>query len=277
MKRRILFLSLVLCLVQYVAAQSNVRPEWVDRKPEAGNSTYIYVVERGGGKTVTAAVNDAMKKVMQTTMTRLGGVGLNKVYEALQNGEDWADVAAQYSIPVNKVCQYVEAKYATGAYRVVVLCQVATKGNVAAVFDDYLDCNTPPKYNNGLAVLESALIPGLGQMSKRRYGSGFFTLLGEMAFVGGAVTTYSMAQQELEIMQKPDVSFNKFSTARKNYDNYRTAHIACISAAAVLYVFNLVRAGTITPRYKTDKLSFTPEIIPVDDKMAAGINLTLKF
>lgn len=277
MKKTLSFLLLAFLCLQVTIAQNNDRPGWIDNKPKASNSTFIYVIERGGGETVNKAVNNAILKVLKNTMLRIGAtVNWDEVNASLQQGADWGSVSQQYRIPINKVCEYVEQKTERG-YRVVVLCQVAKSGNVYPEFDDFNACNDIRGYSDGLAILESALLPGLGQMSKRHYGSGIFTLLGEIALVGGAVGTYYMAQDELSTMQDPNISINNFSNARKKYNLFRTANIACISAAGVLYVVNLIRAGTMTPRYKKNKLVFSPEIIPVDDKMAAGVNLTFKF
>ena len=38
--------------------------------------------------------------------------------------------------------------------------------------------------------VKSIFLPGLGQMGKHRGGSGFFTLMGEVVFVGGAFGSY---------------------------------------------------------------------------------------
>lgn len=277
MKRIVSFLLLALCVIPLANAQNDNRPGWVDNKPKASNSTFIYVIERGSGPTVNEAINSALLKVMRNSMMRIGAVvDWDEVNASLQQGADWGTISQKYKIPINKVCEYVEHKTDKG-FLVVVLCQVAKSGNVYPEFDDFSACTDTRGYSNGLAVLESALLPGLGQMSKRHYGSGIFTLLGEVVLVGGAVGSYYLAQEELSTMQDPNISINNFSNARKKYNLLRTANIACLSAAGVLYVINLVRAGTMSPKYKKDKLSFTPELIPVNDKMGAGVNITLKF
>ena len=162
-------------------------------------------------------------------------------------------------------------------YRVAVLCQVAKSGAEYPEFDDFTACADKKSYNDGAALLKSVFIPGWGQMSKRRYGSGILTLIGEVAFVGGAVGTYFLAQNELATMRDRDVSFANFQSAKANYETYRYANIACFSAAGILYVYNLIRAYTMTPKYKTRSLSFTPSIMPTDYGLASGINLTFNF
>ena len=126
-------------------------------------------------------------------------------------------------------------------------------------------------------MVASVFIPGSGMMVKRHYGSGVVTMLGEMAFVGGTVTTYYLAQNQLAIMRSNDVTLNDFNKAKKNYDIYRKVNIACLSAAGVLYVYNLIRTGTMKQKVKLPGLSFAPTVMPMENCLASGVNVTLKF
>lgn len=276
MKNVFSILVFMICLAFLAEAQDN-RPGWVQNKPKAGNSTYVYVVERGGGTTVNEAVNNAILKVMRTTMMRIGTVvSWDEVNNSLQNGADWGTVALKYSIPVNKVCEYVEQKNERG-YRVAVLCQVAKSGNVYPEFDDFNACNDTKRYSDGAALLKSVFIPGWGQMSKRHYGAGIFTLLGEIVFVGGAVTSYYLAQDELSSMKNVNVTMTAYNSSKQDYEMYRTINIACLSAAGALYVLNLVRSYTMSPKYKERRLTFAPTFIPTDNGLTSGLNFSFKF
>lgn len=276
MKIRLSFFLLMLGLFNLAMAQDN-RPGWLDNKPKAGNSSYVYVVERGGGRTVNEAINNALLKVLRTTMMRIGAVvSWDEVNNSLQKGEDWGAVAMKYNIPVNKVCEYVDRKTENG-YIVAVLCQVAKSGASYPDFDDFTACTDTKSYSDGGALLKSVFIPGWGQMSKRHYASGIFTLIGEVVLIGGAVGTYFLAQNELNTMKKYDVALGAFSAAKWNYDVYRITNLACIGAAGALYIYNLVRAYTMSPKYQKRTLSFVPTLIPTDQGWASGINLTFKF
>lgn len=277
MIRRLLFLVFSLCVFNIVVAQGDDRPGWLYNLPKPGNTTYLYVVERGGGVTVTDAANNALLKVLRTTMMRIGApVSWEEVNKAIQHGDDWATLSEVYDIPINKVCEFVERKTDRG-YIVAVLCQVAKSGNVYPEFDYFADCTGTKVYNNGAALLKSAFIPGWGQMSKRHYGSGVFTLLGEVAFVGGAIGTYFMAQQQLSIMRSYNVNFNNFMRAESRYQTYRYANIACLSAAGALYAFNLIRAYTMSPKYIERRLSFAPTLMQSEMGLTSGICLTFNF
>ncbi len=277
MKNTLLFLAALLFAASSFAQRED-RPGWVNNTPKAGNKTYMYVMERAAGTTQNEARNNALARVYQSTMMRIGAtVSWDEINGSIQNGEDWGSVSMKYNIPVNKVCEFSE-KIPDG-WLVSVLCQVAKSGAQYPEWDEFNGCNDTKEYSNGAALLKSAIIPGLGQMGKRHVGSGIFTLLGELAFAGGSVATYYMAQQNLAIIQKPDVSLYSYNVARSNYELLRTANIACLSATAALYVWNLYRAASMKPKFKkrTQELSFTPMATPYEEGNAWGLSLTLKF
>ncbi|MBP5613551.1 MAG: hypothetical protein J6X35_05360 [Bacteroidales bacterium] len=276
MKRAVLLL-LAAGFACIAAAQNTERPGWTYNTPKAGNSTYVYVVERGGGTTVNEAINNALAKVLRTTMMRIGAVvSWDEVNNALQNGTDWGTVAMKYNIPVNKVCECVEQKTEKG-YRVSVLCQVAKSGAVYPDFDEFTACNDTRQYSDGTALLKSAFIPGLGQMGKNHTYEGYITMGTEVLFLSVAIGTYFGAQKKLDILQDYNVTFGDYFAAKQSYETYRTANIVCLSAAGALYVYNLVRAYTLIPKYKKRSLSFAPAIMPVNDGLASGVNLTFNF
>lgn len=277
--KKIATIILILLSVQCTTAQNTDRPGWTYNTPKAGNNTYVYVVERGGGTTVNEAINNALLKVLRTTMMRIGAVvSWEEVNNSLQQGSDWGTVAMKYNIPVNKVCECVEQKTEKG-YRVAVLCQVAKNGAVYPEFDEFTGCNDVNTYSNSAALIKSAFLPGLGQMGKRRGGSGFFTLMGEVVFVGGAVGAYYMANQQLDIMRNFETSFDDYQAAKTDYNMWRTVNIASLSAAGALYVWNLYRAYTIKPKFKKDKksLSFYPTLLPTENELSAGVGFSLNF
>lgn len=276
--RKIFIVALAIFAAVSALAQNKrqtIRPDWMLEKPQPGNSTYEYVIEHGEGLTEKDALDEAVNRVHQYYIRRLGqGINSGQEGVTLQN--------ETYNIPFKKVCEYTE-KQNDGTYLVFVLCQVALRGDITPTFEDYNTCNSISKYRNYMhkknisAMVASVFIPGSGMMIKRHYGSGIVTMLGEMAFVGGTVTTYYLAQNQLAIMRSNDVTLNDFNKAKKNYDIYRKVNIACLSAAGVLYVYNLIRTGTMKQKVKLPGLSFAPVVMPMDNCLASGVNVTLKF
>ena len=279
MRNKLSSLLLSLCITAIAIAQENTPPGWLSRLPLASNTTYMYVMERGNGATYNEAVNNAMLKVIRNTSLRIGvAIDISEVNKALQNGKDWDIVAVQHRIPINKVCEYRERKDESG-FIVAVLCQVAKSGNVYPEFDEFIACYDNRTYSDEGALLKSVFIPGLGQMGKRHYGAGILTLLSETAFLGGAVGSYYLAKDKLASMKSVDITVDAFKTAKHNYENYKTANTICLTAAGMVYMFNLVRAYTMVPKYKKDKnkTAFYPTLIPNGDDISAGMGLTLNF
>ena len=114
-------------------------PKWVKKLPAAGNATYRYVMESASAATVNEARNQAFLRVFYSTANRFGmPFSSSEVQKAVRNESDFKVVSTQYNIPINKVCEY--RKKISGGVEVYLLCQVAERGNVRAIFDEFLDC-----------------------------------------------------------------------------------------------------------------------------------------
>ena len=276
MKKIVIFVFVTLLAgATFAQNRQQIRPDWLLKKPEAGNPTYEYVVEHGMGLTEKDALDEAINRVHQYYTRRLG-----QKIESTQEGVTLQNET--YTIPFKKVCEYTE-KEKDGTFIVYVLCQVAVRGDMAPIFDEFYLCNSIGEYKNFMhkknvsAMVASVFVPGVGQMVKRHYGSGVLTLLGEVVFVGGAVSSYFIAQNQLSIMNDYNVSIGDFNSAKKNYGICRITNLACLSAAGALYVYSLIRTGTMQYKMKNDHLSFIPALIPTEQGLASGVYLTVKF
>ncbi len=127
------FLSQVTLLAQEV-------PEWVQKKPEPANDTYLYVVERGVGATEMEARNRAMGLVYRSTIERLAlPINVASINNAISSGSTYGENAKMMNVPVNKVCEYIQPE--SKQYAVYVLCQVARYGNIRVQFTEFTHCN----------------------------------------------------------------------------------------------------------------------------------------
>lgn len=276
MKKNVFFI-LLMATVLTAVAQIGDRPGWTVNVPKAGNSTYIFVVERATGASYQAAYNNAIARVFQTTILRVGTVvRWDEINAALKNGSDWGSISIEYNIPVNKVCEYSEQTSKGDGYVVWVLCQVAKSGNIIPDFDEFLSCHDTRTYSNGKAALKSAIIPGLGQMGKRRYGTGIFTLLGETVLIGGAVGTYIYGKEVLDELKEASRA-QSYKRHLEEYNLVRLGNIVFTSAAAAFYVYNIIRAATITPRYKKDPITIEPTILSDNTTLCGGIGINFNF
>ena len=257
-------------------AMAQGRPGWTVKLPKANNNTYIYVCEDAIAGLENNARNQAIARVLQTTAMRLGvQFDSQKVFEAVQSGIDLTVISQQFNIPIYKVCEYTERVGQN--YKVYVLCQVAAVGNVSPQFDyGFRGCNDDHRYSTGSALLSSALLPGLGQMGKRHYGEGIVTLLGEVALVGLATTSYFLGEKEMDRLSSGTLTYSEYTSAENSYNSLKTANHILIGAAVALYVFNLYRAGTLHPNYKQTAY-IAPLFISTPTESLPGMGLTLRF
>lgn len=276
MKRKVL-ISLYIALSLFdMNVFSQSRPAWTVKLPKAVNNTYIYVCETAIAGLEKDARTQAIARVFRSTAMRLGvPFESDKVFEAVQHGTDIAVISRQYNIPIYKVCEYTERVGYN--YKVYVLCQVATSGNVSPRFDyGFRGCNDDHRYSTGSALLSSALLPGLGQMGKRHYGEGIVTLIGEAVLVGGAATTYFMGKKRLDEMTSGTLSYNDYYSAKDSYETLRTTNRILWYSAAAMYVFNLFRAATLHPNYK-QMVYVEPLIIRTQTELLPTMGLTFRF
>lgn len=252
-------------------------PQWIYRLPVAGNQTYLYVCEQGIGLTQMEAMNVALARVFQSTANRIGQpFDSGKLNDALSRGTSLEVISQTYNIPINKVCEYAEL-LSNGNYRVYVLCQVASSGNVVPRWELFSQCyDKGGEERNGIALLKSTFVPGLGQIGKGHVGEGVMTLVGEVALIGGAVGCYYIAQDKLNVMRDPLVNYNDFTSARQTYNTCRTTNYILWGTAAGLYLFNLIRAVSMKPRYH-DKIALIPSVHNNNNVFYTGISLTYNF
>ena len=126
------------------------------------------------------------------------------------------------------------------------------------------------------AALESTVVPGLGQVLKGRWGSGIATFLGEAALAGGIFYTYTLAEEQLAIIENNNTSYNRFQRANADYKTYQMVNIGLIGAVAAVHVYNIIRAGTIKPRQKGG-LALGPSLLPADGTVTPSLSLTFTF
>ena len=126
---------------------------------------------------------------------------------------------------------------------------------------------------NATAALKSALLPGLGQIGKGYAGSGVVTMAGEAVLLGGAAYSYvKLNSMHSDFTAGTPIDGN----SRSLYNTYTYAYYGCLGAAAVLYVYNIVRAATMKSR-KGRPLTVVPALLPNGETVATGVGLTLNF
>ena len=303
--RKILFFTLLALVSTSAMAQQppkpQFRPDWVYNTPHPGNSTYLYVVEHGEGATKREALNQAIARVFQSTANRIGQfVSTDEINRAVQAGTDYNVIGRNMKVPVHKVCEFpIQNK--DYSWTVYVLCQVAKAGNITPEFEECDLCNSHTifdknlkYYNDRLAqqeisarkaktkenvisLVESAFVPGLGQIMKGYVAEGTITLIGEVGLLTGGIATYAVAKNKLELLKTEDLDYASFNQLTKKYNGLRAGSYVMYVSAAALYAFNLYRAYC-APSLKNKNYSFYPTLIPTDNQqLALGMGMSLNF
>lgn len=303
--KKILFLGLLVIVSMSVMGQPRkpeYRPDWVYNTPHPGNATYLYVVEHGEGATKREALNQAIARVFQSTANRIGQfVSTDEINRAVQAGTNYDVIGRNMKVPVNKVCEFALQDQTNYSWTVYVLCQVAKAGNITPEFEDCDLCNAHTVFDrnmkyyndqlaqqklnarkarnkeNALSLVESAFVPGLGQIMKGHVTEGTFTLIGEVGLLSGGIATYAVAKNKLKLLKAEDLDYASFNQLTKEYNGLRAGSYIMYVTAGALYAFNLYRAYC-APSYKHRNYSFYPTIIPTDNQqLALGVGMSVNL
>ena len=272
MKRQII-LTVALALMGLISFAQE-KPDWVYNKPTPTNNTYLYVVESASGKTEQEAKNSAIAEVFRSTAMRIGQpFDSDEINVALQGGKDYHLIASQYNIPINKVCEYTEKQ--PNGYKVYVLCQVAAVGNITVQWSDFRNCDS--QHIDGMAVLKSALLPGLGQFHKGQNAKGVSFLAGEIVAVGGIVVAQSMRHSYINKMNNTNNAAQKKLYADRA-NTFTTVRNISIGAAAAVYVWNVLDAVISRSNHDNAMSYGNPvHLTPVVTDEYAALSLSINF
>ena len=126
-------------------------PDWVIQTPIASNQTFRYVVESGEGTTERDAENMALARVYQNVANATAQpISSAEINQALQTGSTFEVIEKKMRIPMIKLCTF-PFRQNNDTYKVFVLYQVASAGNVTPMFDSYNDCMAHTFYDKQLA------------------------------------------------------------------------------------------------------------------------------
>lgn len=265
---------IVILLLLGLASFAQEKPEWIYHKPTPENSSYLYVVESATGRTEDEARNKATAEVFRTTAMRIGQpFNSGEINAALQSGKGYNVIASQYNIPINKVCEYSENQ--SNEYKVYILCQVAAAGNTMVQWSDFNKCDR--QGIDGMAVLKSALLPGLGQFHKGQNAKGVSFLVGEVVAVGGIVVGQSMRHSYVNKMNNTN-NANLKKTYAERANAFTTVRNISIGAAAAVYVWNVLDA-IISKGSNRGALSYggPVNLVPLVTDESVALSLSINF
>lgn len=272
-KSFIVTLTLVLMGLMTFAQE---KPGWIYKKPTPANDTYLYVVESASGNNEMDARSKAIGEVFRSTAMRIGQpFESSEINKALQNGTDYNVISRQYNIPINKVCEYSE--YEGNGYKVYILCQVAKTATIPVQWSDYSGCGDYRQYFDGVAVVKSALLPGLGQFHKGQTGKGIGFLAGEAVGVAGIVVSQSQRHTYINKMNSTNNASLKKAYADKA-NTWTTVRNISIGAAAAVYVWNVLDAVISKGNHKYSLSYGGPvNLYPVVTDESVALSLSINF
>lgn len=266
MKRILLAIMLIAGTTLGAVAQ----PQWVYKTPTPKrNCGYLYEVTVGTGSTENEARTQAIARVYEQTGRRLEQpVDLAEINRAVRRGDNFAVLSSTLNIKIKDVDFFAE-RLKDGTWRYHLLCQVAESANKEPKFNNYHDPD------DAIALMESAFIPGLGQMLREHKPAGAMILTGEIALVGAGTFCYLTAQNKLDVMHSDGVNYADYSKARDDYNRLRDASFVIWGTAAGLYVFNLFSAYYM----KRPKIKYAlyPTVLPENERVAPGLAVRVEF
>lgn len=284
-----------------------VYPDWYYEYPIPENTTYVFTREQGEGTSKSEALNRAIAQVIESTANRIGNwVNTADVHNAVLNGTDYAVGSRAMKIPIKKVCEFYIQDTKTRRWTVWILCQVAEKGNVEAEFEPFTACSGHTKFDkqnawwkkcvddarkeeiaaqkkeDGLAMLESFFVPGLGQMMKGSSHNkqswmieGGSTLAAEVVLFSIATGTYLGAKRQENISKQWGIDIDTYNAALKQKKVLLGTSYAFFGLAVAAHGINMYRAYTLR---ENKNYAVYPVIIPTDNQnLAYGIGATIKF
>lgn len=130
-------LTLLAVVITLGAVAQNGRPRWTKKLPKAANSTYVYVSQNAMGKTVSEARDNALIEIYRQALVR---EGKPVTFTYKDNISAWLEIQKTCTLPINKVCEYVEESK-DGSFVVYVLCQVAKTSDTKPNFTEFRKCN----------------------------------------------------------------------------------------------------------------------------------------
>lgn len=126
--------------------------------------------------------------------------------------------------------------------------------------------------DNTLAFLESAILPGLGQIKKGYELNGLLIMSCEGFLALVTFANYGLCQQLYSGFMNKPVNIEDVNA----YNTHVKVHYALVGVMAGLYIYNLIQTVRLKP-LNSDSVFIAPILLPMDNTVAMGMGLTLNF
>ena len=289
---RSLFTAVCLMLLLNHAAtfaQTGAMP-WIDGEFPPRSDAFEYVVSRGEGRSLKEARADAFYSFLTDCGNRAGvsvtSRTLSEIRRELNSSRGSTDYReGEISTTVFRINRegfriffakvsesYERVRTSRGeAYHVWELYEVSSRRSFSPYIPEYTNRYGPD------ALLRSMIAPGWGQLHKGSRAKGLLVIAGEAALVGGIVASENLRATYIKrIGETHNVSYIK--DYARNADAMENMRNICITAAAVLYIYNLIDAAASPGKkhliIRNKELSLHPAAF---GGAYAGLGLTFNF
>lgn len=131
------------------------------------------------------------------------------------------------------------------------------------------------------ALVASLFIPGMGQMLKKRGGSGAAFLVSEVALFGGGTACYFLGQEQLKTMKAAGTSYNSYKEAKDMKGTLDIAMYTCFGVGIAVHIANMVHAWYVKDKHLPISIAFVPAVIPTNElstpSFATGAGIQVTF
>jgi hypothetical protein len=289
---RLIAISIALQVAAVISTNAQTAPPWVNGEFPPVMGAYDFMLSRGEGETLRAARNDAFNSFL-TDLGNNAGVRVSSrtiaeikrklSYQGdITNYNEGESSSTVYEIEREgfyasfiKVAEYyerIQTRYGF-EYRLWELYEVSERGS----FRPYI-----PQYTTrygAAGFFRSALLPGWGQLYKGSRTKGVCIIGGEALLIGGIVATESLRASYIKMINETHSAeqIRAYSRDADTMENFRNV---CITAAAALYLYNLIDAiaapgapHLIPSRSATRRYAFYPSF----STSSTSINLVMNF
>jgi hypothetical protein len=254
-----------------------------------GSAMFEYRIERGEGKSLRAAREDAFNSLLidlgNQAGVRVTSRTLSEIKRELNsrpNSQDYRETersATTYRIEregfraffvkVGEYCELVRTPYGE-VYHLWALYEVSDRESFRPYIPEYTD-----RYG-GDAFWRSALLPGWGQIYKGSMTKGACIMVGETALIGGLVAAENI---RASYMQKINTTHNAdhIRTYARKADTMKNVRNLCIAGAAALYLYNIIDAVAAPGNKRLITGERSLAFYPVANEQYAGIGFLINF
>ena len=253
--------ALLLIVMAFVclAASSQERPVWLNGEFNETSRSYLRVVVGSSKNSQEFARENALKQVLKDNL--INADAEVKVYGEMIHVEGSSDV----DLKARVIDEYYEKDGYD--YKAYLLVQIAK--NKTSDFDKV---TISDKYPFSARVF----VPGMAQIYKGQTAKGVCFIAGEIVFVGGAIVSHSMMNNNIGKINSTKKSELKYQYTQ-NANTWMTVRNVSIAGAVALYVWNVIDGIAAKGEENVFLTKNNVSLTPYADLNSTGIALNFKF